>query len=92
MDLIFKHYHPVSNLSYISKLIEQAVCNQLMNYTMEMGNLEDLQSAYREGHSTKSALLKVKTDILNSMDRQKVTCLTLLDLALLLIQSATTHF
>ena len=52
-----------------------------MNYTKEMGNLEELQSAYREGHSMESALLKVKTDILNSMDKQKVTCLTLLDLS-----------
>ena len=80
LDLIFKHYHPLSNLSYISKLIEWTVCNQIMNYIKEMGNLEELQSAYR-GHSMESALLKVKTDILNSMDNQKVTCLILLDLS-----------
>ena len=69
------------NFSYMSKLIEWAVCNQLMNYTKEMGNLEELQSAYREGHSTESALLKVETDILNSLDKQKVTCLILLNLS-----------
>ena len=45
-----------------------------------ISNLEKLQSAYREGHSGKSGLLKVKTDILNSVDKQKVTCLILLDL------------
>ena len=50
-----------------------------MNDTKETDNLEELQSVYREGHSMESALLKVKTDILNSMDRQNVTCLTLLD-------------
>ena len=33
LDLIFKNYCPVWNLSYISKLIEWAVCNQIMNYT-----------------------------------------------------------
>ena len=43
LDLIFKHHHLVSNLSYISKLIKQAVCNQLMNYTKETGNLEELR-------------------------------------------------
>ena len=52
-----------------------------MNYTKDTGNLEELQSAYREGHNTESAFLKVKTDILNSMDKQKVTCLILLDLS-----------
>ena len=81
LDLSFKHYPPVSNLSYISRLIKQAVCSQLMNYTKEMGNLEELQSAYRAGHSMESTLFKVKTDILNSMDKQKVTCLILLSLS-----------
>ena len=79
LDLIFKHYCPVSNLSYISKLIKWAVYNNFMNYTKEMGNLEELQSTYREGHSMESALLKVKTDILNSMDKQKLICLILLN-------------
>ena len=52
-----------------------------MNYTKELGNLEELQSAYRERHSMESALLREKTDILNSMDKQKVTCLILPNLS-----------
>ena len=40
-----------------------------------------LQSAYKEHHSTESALLKVKNDILMNMDAQKVTLLVLLDLS-----------
>ena len=39
LDLIFEHNCPVSNLLYISKLIKWAVCNQLMSYKKEMGNL-----------------------------------------------------
>ena len=31
-------------------------------------------------HSTKSALLKVKTGIIEAMDNQEITCLILLDL------------
>ena len=38
-----------------------------------------LQSAYREHHSTEPAFLKVKKDILSNMDAQKVTLLVLLD-------------
>ena len=77
----FKNFRLVSNLSYISKLVECAVCNQLMEYTGKPGDLEALQSAYRANHSTKTALLKVKTDILNNMDQKRVTFLVLLDLS-----------
>ena len=77
----FKNFRPVSNLSYISKLVEGAVCNQLMEYAGKTRNLEELQSAYRVGHSTKTALLKVKTNILNNMDQRRVTFLVLLDLS-----------
>lgn len=38
-----------------------------------------LQSAYRAGHSTETALLKVRNDILMAMDRQHVTFLVDLD-------------
>ena len=40
-----------------------------------------LQSAYRAGHSTETALLKVRNDILMAMDRQHVTLLVDLDLS-----------
>ena len=43
--------------------------------------MEKMQSAYRENHNTKTAVLKVKSDILKSIDNQKVTCLILLDLS-----------
>ena len=43
--------------------------------------MEPLQSAYRPHHSTETALLKVKTDILKAMDNQEVACLVLLDLS-----------
>ena len=77
----FKSFRPVSNLSFVSKLLERAVCDQLLEHVMKMGKLEDLQSAYRSGHSTETALLKVKTDILDAMDKQRVTCLIILDLS-----------
>ena len=42
--------------------------------------MEEKQSAYRKFHSTETALLKVKTDIIKAMDNQEITCLILLDL------------
>ena len=43
--------------------------------------MEPFQSAYRQGFSTETALLWVKTDILDAIDRKEVTCLVMLDLS-----------
>ena len=40
-----------------------------------------MQSAYRRGHSTETALLKVCNDILLNIDQQQVTIMALLDLS-----------
>ena len=64
LELIFKNFRPVSNLSYLSKLIEHLVCEQIVTHTEETGNLEDLQTAYRINQSTETALIRVKTDIM----------------------------
>ena len=70
----------MSNLSFISKLIEKAVANQLNSYINEEG-LSDLnQSVYKRLHSTKTAHLKIQNDIASSMDSGKAFALTLLDL------------
>ena len=57
------------------------VYEQMVTHTKETGNLEDLQSAYRTNHSTETALLRVKTDIMQAIDDQEVVCLVLLDLS-----------
>ena len=65
----------------MSKLIEHVVCDQLTENTAKTGYIEPWQSAYQENHSTETAVLKIKTDILQLFDRKKVTCLILLDLS-----------
>ena len=76
-----KNFRPVSNLLFVSTLVERVVCDQLLEHAMKTGKPKDLQSVYRSGHSTETALLKVKTDILDAMDKQRVMCLVLLDLS-----------
>ena len=81
LDLVFKNFRPISNLQYISKLAETAVAKQLRNY-MSLNHLFPVfQSAYRQHHSTETALLKVKNEILMNMNKQHVTLLVLLDLS-----------
>ena len=80
LELAFTNFRPVSNLSYLSKLIERVVCEQLVDMVTETGNYEGLQSAYQSKHLTETALLKVKTDMLDNMDKGRVNCLVMLDL------------
>jgi hypothetical protein len=76
-----KNYRPVSNLSFVSKLVERAAVKQLTDYLETNGLMPPLQSAYRRHHSTETALLKVLSDILTAADDRKVTLLALLDLS-----------
>ena len=81
LDLIFKNYCPVSNLTYLSKLVEREVCDQITHSVAQTSNTEELQSAYHEDHTTEMALLEVKMDLLAALDKQEVSCLILLDLS-----------
>ena len=55
-----KKYHLVSGLSFILKLIEQAVAKKLLDH-IHVHNLENLsQSAYKTGYSTETTLLPIK--------------------------------
>jgi len=78
---ILKNYRPVSGLSFVSKLIEkQAV--RMVNEHMNRHNLgEQLQSAYKQAHSTETALMKVKDDITKSLSQRRGVFLVLLDLS-----------
>ena len=76
-----KNYRPVSNLSFLSKILEKAVACRLYSHLSRTKTLSQFQSAYRKSHSTETALLKIHNDILSAMDEGKVTALTLLDLS-----------
>ena len=78
---IFKNYRPVSNLSFVSKLIERIVCVQLVDHLKENDFYEIFQSAYRQLHSTETALLRLQNDILQAVDSEGGVILVPLDLS-----------
>jgi len=76
-----KNYRPISNLPVLAKLLERIVAKQLVDYLNLHGLMPRLQSAYRSGHSTETALIKVTSDILRILDNGDLATLALLDLS-----------
>jgi hypothetical protein len=73
------NYRPVSNLSFLSKLVERVVVRQLCFHLESSGLYVPVQSAYRPNHSTETALLKILNDLLLVADRGDAAILALLD-------------
>ena len=71
------NFRPVSNLTFMSKVVERAAASQLNAYLSANGLLPRHQSAYRQKHSTETAMLRVWSDILTSADVREVTLLGL---------------
>jgi hypothetical protein len=76
-----KSYRPVANIPFLSKLIEKHVVNNINKHMLKHQLGEELQSAYMRGHSTETALLKVKDEIMGHVYNQKGVFLVLLDLS-----------
>ena len=71
----------MSNLTFLSKLIERVVAKRTWEH-MIANNLHELyQSAYKRFHSCETALIKVQNDILSALDDDKCVILVLLDLS-----------
>ena len=78
---LLSNYRPISNLSFLSKIIEKAVHIQLTDYLEENKLFPSLQSGYRKSHSCETAVLRIHNDVLFSMDKQSHVCLMLIDLS-----------
>ena len=76
---ILKNFRPVSNLPYLSKLIEKVIAMRLVEHMRQNTIMEKFQS-YKAHHSTETALLRVYNDVMFNIGRGNGTLLVLLDL------------
>ena len=77
----FKNYRPVSNLLYVSKLIERVVARRLQEQMIRNDLMIDKNYGYEKNHSTEHLLLKVVNDLYGSFDKNIPSVLVLLDLS-----------
>ena len=77
----YKNYRPVSNLPFLSKVIEKCVSLQLNEYLCNNDLYPKCQSAYRNLHSCETALLKIVHDIQTEIYNKNMVALIALDLS-----------
>jgi Reverse transcriptase (RNA-dependent DNA polymerase) len=74
-------YRPISNLSFLSKLIERCVAARYVDHAERQYLFPARQSAYRKHHSTETTVVSVLNDVISAADQGKITALVLLDLS-----------
>ena len=73
-------YKSQVNLSFLSKLLERVVQTRLQWFLDSNNMLPSTQSAYRQFHSTETAVTTIYNDMLLAADNGHVSALCLLDL------------
>ena len=74
-----KNYRPISNLTFMSTIVERLVCRQITTFLERNNLIPKEQSAYRRGYSTVAAVLKLIADFYSAADKGEVSLLGLLD-------------
>ena len=78
---ILANYRPVANLTFLSKILERAILDQLMDVLKQNNIIPAHQSAYHQMHSTETAFCKIYNDLVANTCRGQNSILILLDLS-----------
>ena len=75
------NYRPVSNLAFVSKLVEKCSIRQFNEHLVKEHLHSAHQSSYKENHSTETALCFLMNNLLWSMEEGAVSIMVALDLS-----------
>ena len=68
---VLTNYRPISNITFVAKMTERFVAQQLQHFMEENGIYGIYQSAYRARHSAEPALVRIHNDIAQSIDSHR---------------------
>lgn len=63
-------YRPISNLSFLSKIVEKCVSAQMLEHICNFNLLSNNQSGYRQHHSCETAITKIYNDLVTVADKE----------------------
>ena len=63
-------FRPISNLTFLCKIVERVVTEQFTSHAALNGLFPERQSAYRQFHSTESAVLALHNNIVSAIDQR----------------------
>src|SRR6218665_2716402 len=75
------NFRPISNVSFLSKIIEKIVSEQITPYLSTNDLLPKYQSGFRRGHSIETLLLRLLSDCYGAIDGGRVTLFALFDVS-----------
>uniref|UniRef100_A0A8C2IIF8 Reverse transcriptase domain-containing protein n=1 Tax=Cyprinus carpio TaxID=7962 RepID=A0A8C2IIF8_CYPCA len=78
---VLANYRPISNLPFLSKVLEKVVVSHLQDHLKHNNLFEKFQSGFRTAHSTEIALVRVTNDLRMTADAGSPSLLILLDLS-----------
>ena len=81
LTLIHSNYRLVSNLPFLSKVVEKVVLDQFRSHCANHSLIPNYQSAYHTNCSCETALLKIVNDIFWAIERQDITAFIAIDLS-----------
>ena len=81
IELIASNYRPVSNLPFLSKVVEKIALTRYNEHSDMYQLMQGYQLAYRKNFSCETAIIKINNDILWSMESKKITSLTCINLS-----------
>ena len=78
---IMKHFRPIVNLQFLSKVIEKVVLKQLTDHMVANDLNCEQQFGYKKNFSTENMLLQIVDEVLVGFEKKSGTILVLLDMS-----------
>ena len=76
-----QYYRPISVLTALSKIVERAAVNRLVKHLEETNKLYNSQHAYRQSHSTTTALVEITEFFHQELEKRNIPAIVATDLS-----------